>query len=341
MLRSIRTTLEPSASRATRNPSPPRLRAASASSTEAGAACGQSQRVGSSRSTAMTSSAPRRSNSKAQKPSKVPTSSARRPRSDAGSGRRSGRPRRSNQPGVTLPGASSIEWYHCTARHPMRVDREELREYLGDAYDEDRLRGYATLVDEELARVGDEQRLYRVSEAYLYDLTAFAMTGTKDPYRAWIPPPPLKLLDLGCGIGSDGLALLERGYDVTFADFDNPSTRYLRWRLERRGLSAPVVDLDQGWPDGPFDLAYAFDVLEHVPDPFATLRAMEDRASLVLVNFLEGFEPGGIHARELPIGPLLEHVRAQNLLRHEVFYGRSHLVLYEPARTGPPRTSAA
>jgi SAM-dependent methyltransferase len=226
----------------------------------------------------------------------------------------------------------------------MRVDRdrEELREYLGDAYDEERLRGYATLVDEELARVGDEQRLYRVSEAYLYDLTAFAMTGTKDPYRAWIPPPPLKLLDLGCGIGSDGLRLLEAGYDVTFADFANPSTRYLRWRLERRGLQAPLVDLDEGLPDGPFDLAYAFDVLEHVEDPFATLRDMEARARLVLVNLLEP-QPGetGIHARELPVRALLDHVAQRVLLRHEVFHGRSHLVLYEPGRTDPPRTATA
>src|SRR3954451_7451137 len=157
----------------------------------------------------------------------------------------------------------------------MTADREELREYLGDAYDEQRLGGYARLVNEELAEVGDEQGLYRESEPHLYDLPAFAMTGTKDPYRAWIPPPPLELLDLGCGIGSDGLRLIEQGHRVTFADFDNPSTRYLRWRLERRGLSAPVVDLDRSWPDGPFDLAYAFDVLEHVEDPFATLEMME------------------------------------------------------------------
>ena len=53
------------------------------------------------------------------------------------------------------------------------------------------------------------------------------------------------MLDYGCGIGSDGLALIEAGYEVTFADFDNPSTRYLRWRLEQRGLDAPVHDLDR------------------------------------------------------------------------------------------------
>ena len=76
-------------------------------------------------------------------------------------------------------------------------------------------------------------------------------------------PPGSRLLDYGCGIGSDGLMLLEAGYRVEFADFDNPSTEYLRWRLEQRGFDAPVHDLDKDVPDG-FDAAYAFDVIEHV-----------------------------------------------------------------------------
>ena len=62
----------------------------------------------------------------------------------------------------------------------------------------------------------------------------------------------------------------------------------------------------------------------------------------MLVNLLEP-QPcdHGIHARELPVAALLDHVRAQDLRRHEVFHGRSHLVLYAPGRTGPPRTTAA
>src|ERR1700759_2918386 len=112
-----------------------------------------------------------------------------------------------------------------TIAHDPERERAELRAYRGDAYDERRMQTYQHQLEHEYAHVGDEQRLYRVSEAYLYDLTAFAMTGTKDPYLAWIPPapPPLRLLDFGCGIGSDGLRLLEAGHDVTFADFDNPS----------------------------------------------------------------------------------------------------------------------
>lgn len=212
-------------------------------------------------------------------------------------------------------------------------EEAELRAYLGPRFDRSRLERWREQVPDELARVGDEQLLYRTSEAYLYDLTVFAMSGTKLPYLAELVrhlSPGARVLDYGCGIGSDGLALLEAGYRVELADFDNPSTRYLRWRLERRGLSAPVHDLDGEVPGG-FDAAYAFDVIEHVDDPIALLEELESRATLVCVNLLaESEEEASPLHRTLPIAAILRRAADRGLLSHSVHHGRSHLLLYRP-----------
>jgi SAM-dependent methyltransferase len=149
-------------------------------------------------------------------------------------------------------------------------------------------------------------------------LTVFAMSGTKEPYLRELTQavrPPARVLDYGCGIGSDGLLLLEAGYRVEFADFASPSTEYLRWRLRHRGLDAPVHDLDTAPPGGGFDLAYAFDVIEHVPDPFAFLEEDENP----------------LHER-LDIPALLAYAIAKGLRGYDVHHGRSHLVLYAPGR---------
>jgi 2-polyprenyl-3-methyl-5-hydroxy-6-metoxy-1,4-benzoquinol methylase len=216
-------------------------------------------------------------------------------------------------------------------------EQQELRDYLGDAYDHERLMTHAHQLEHELAAVGDEQRFYRTSEAYLYDLTAFAMTATKRPYLedlVRLVPAPARVLDYGCGIGSDGLLLLELGYRVEFADFANPSTRYLAWRLERRGLSAPIHDLDAGAVPSGFDAAFAFDVIEHVDDPFALLESLERRARLVVVNFLEPAAGEASMHRVLPVPALLDHALARGLRHYRRYHGRSHLVAYAPAATG-------
>src|SRR5512143_1865233 len=109
------------------------------------------------------------------------------------------------------------------ALDPQR-EEAELRAYLGDAFDLDRLQRYQEQLDAEVTEIDDEQRFYETSQGYLYNLTAFAMTGTKLPYLRELVsrvPPGARLLDYGCGIGADGLLLLEAGYRVEFADFDN------------------------------------------------------------------------------------------------------------------------
>lgn len=224
---------------------------------------------------------------------------------------------------------------------PFDAEREdaELREYLGGSYDRSKLEQYQQTLDAEFGSCGDEQRFYRTSEGYLYNLTAFAMTATKLPYLRELTrhvAPGARILDYGCGIGSDGLLLLDAGYRVEFADFANPSTEYLRWRLERRGHSAAVHDIDREVPGG-FDAAFAFDVIEHVEDPYAFLGEMESRAALVEVNFLEFDEHEQDLHHELPIRDLVRRAAALDLRYYRVFYGGSHLVVYGSERAGLAR----
>ena len=225
-----------------------------------------------------------------------------------------------------------------TLRHDPAREEAELRAYLGDAYDHDRLVHWEDQLEEEARAIGDEQRLYRESRAYLYNLTAFAMTGTKLPYLREllrVVPPGARLLDVGCGIGSDGLMLLEAGYEVEFADFDNPSTRYLRWRLDRRGLDAPVHDLDAAGLPGRFHLAYAFDVLEHVDDPLGLLAAMEDVARVVCVNLVDD-DRSVLHHRELPAHTIAARARERGLVVDRTLHdGRVRLLIYGASSASP------
>jgi SAM-dependent methyltransferase len=215
-------------------------------------------------------------------------------------------------------------------------EEEELRAYLGDRYDHRRLERWEQQLDEELDACGDEEAFYRTSKGYLYNLTAFAMSGTKLPYLRELlrhVPAGARLLDYGCGIGSDGLLLLEAGYRVEFADFENPSVAYLRWRLERRGLDAPVHDVDRGIPEG-FDAVYAFDVLEHVPSPPSTLARLERCAELVVVNLLEPRAADTALHHPLPIARLVDRAASLELVSYRVLHGRSHLVVYRGREAG-------
>ena len=242
-------------------------------------------------------------------------------------------------------------WYHQHLAGPFlsgwaaEADRAELEDYLGSRYDPRRLVAHQHEVDSERNAAPDEDTFYRTSEAYLYDLTAFAMSGTKAPYLAELcsaVPPGSRVLDYGCGIGADGLRLAAAGYDVAFSEFDNPSAAFLRWRLERRRLACPVYDLDVDDAPSGFDVAFSFDVIEHVEDPFAFLAALERRARLVMVNFLEEDPADTDLHRPLPIAALLDHAERSGIERYRLYHGRSHLVVYRsPALRGEGRRPSA
>jgi len=216
-------------------------------------------------------------------------------------------------------------------------DLDDLRDYLGPGYEHRRLTHHLQEVEAEEAAAPDEASFYRTSQAYLYDLTVFAMSGTKLPYRLALQRvlrPGSRLLDYGCGIGADGLRFIEAGYHVDFADFTNPSVEYLRWRLKRRQIDAEIYDVERHVPGG-YDGVYCFDVIEHVDDPHAFLDELESRARVVAVNFLEPVADDVHVHKPLPVAELVQRARRHGLLHYRRYHGRSHLVIYRTGPSGP------
>jgi 2-polyprenyl-3-methyl-5-hydroxy-6-metoxy-1,4-benzoquinol methylase len=86
-----------------------------------------------------------------------------------------------------------------------------------------------------------------------------------------VPRSARRVLDLGCATGTTGAALKARQpAHVTGIEIEPEYAR------EAAGVLDRVIEADVAAPprlDGAFDTLIAADILEHLPDPWATLRA--------------------------------------------------------------------
>lgn len=86
--------------------------------------------------------------------------------------------------------------------------------------------------------------------------------------RRYLGAPPVKLIDVGCGFGSYGCALLADGYDWLGVEVKDSDCA----ELARLGLPHKLVDgRTLPFADGSFEAAICIEVLEHIPDPDAFL----------------------------------------------------------------------
>jgi len=88
-----------------------------------------------------------------------------------------------------------------------------------------------------------------------------------------------RVLEIGCGIGTDTIQLARAGARVTAVDLSPRSLAIARRRAEVYGLAshidfheADAERLAETLPPAPYDLVYSFGVLHHTPRPWAALR---------------------------------------------------------------------
>ena len=104
------------------------------------------------------------------------------------------------------------------------------------------------------------------------------------------PPVGARVLEVGCGTGHN-LAMLGRFGKVEASELDDCARALASKRLGRGVREAKLPDLSM-FERGAYDLVALLDVLEHVPDDVASLRAVHKRLA-----------PGGALLLTVPANP--------------------------------------
>ena len=89
-----------------------------------------------------------------------------------------------------------------------------------------------------------------------------------------------RVLEIGCGIGTDGVNFARAGAEYTGVDLSEQSLALARQRFEVYGLKGTFYvgdaeHLSDILPEATFDLVYAFGVLHHTPNPERAIDAIK------------------------------------------------------------------
>ncbi len=185
--------------------------------------------------------------------------------------------------------------WNAAAHHPLHT---QLAEFLGPRWQPyfDSSKALADEWDAADPRTDTEiARFFRSSHSYLINLTIWEASGNRPPYVAAALTTLQQhgiqtILDIGCGIGSDAIALHNHGFTITGCDYHSPSTQFMH---RRTGGSIPVVEPSELNTMPPPDALWIIDTIDHIPDIHRSLGTVLSKARLMVTEDLTGTRKHG------------------------------------------------
>ena len=129
--------------------------------------------------------------------------------------------------------------------------------------------------------------------------------GPREDILRLVPAGVSRVLDVGCSVGTLGLALRERGARVTGVEIDPRMGAAARQRLDEVHIGSVEDEaLFEGLGESTFDCIIFADLLEHLIDPWSALE-----------RFAERLAPDGVVVASLP------NIRHYTTIRTLLFQG--------------------
>jgi 2-polyprenyl-3-methyl-5-hydroxy-6-metoxy-1,4-benzoquinol methylase len=113
--------------------------------------------------------------------------------------------------------------------------------------------------------------------------------SSRDDVARLVPPPALRVLDVGCGFGGLGRTLQKRGTHELYGVERNPEAPPHLDGVYTQYWIGDVEQLAQTLPAVPYDCIVFADILEHLVDPWRTL-----------ARYARLLKPGGTVVASIP-----------------------------------------
>lgn len=184
------------------------------------------------------------------------------------------------------------EWHFMHYQQDRAKEGRELAKYTGQGLGQ----VYANMIDgifqsvrewkKVTPKTNEEITKFHKDSNYLYMLTK-SWADSKMQYQilGQVGPSHKKILDFGCGIGDYGLSSIENSPTrrCDFYDINDKNLSYLEWRISQRIDAKTLTDRQARVLrklenlDSDYDVIYAVDVLEFIPDAEKVLELLRSK----------------------------------------------------------------